>query len=66
MYSIVEFTDGVQLVPSQWLTANNKCYYPPYLAQSRIDKAIQNREMPEKSWPTHAVLRIFGIAGRTE
>lgn len=46
-YNIVEFEDDLQIVPSEWLTENNKeCKWPSYTSQIKINKAIMKRISP--------------------
>lgn len=51
----------MQLVPTQWLHGN-KCAFPPYLSQKRIEKAIQDLEEAGNDWKNYTVLRLFGFA----
>nr|CAI5825848.1 unnamed protein product [Callosobruchus analis] len=44
-FSVVEFEDGVCLVPSKWLFRNSTmCFYPPYVNQLKIimKEVLQN------------------------
>ncbi|EFN70499.1 hypothetical protein EAG_13820, partial [Camponotus floridanus] len=60
-YNIVEFEDGLQIVPSEWLTENNKeCKWPSYTSQIKINKAIMKRIFPSDDWQLYKIIRIFG------
>lgn len=62
-FTIVLFEDGLQLVPSIWLTPNKKsCKWPPYTNDIKIKKAINNEESSTESWSMHKVLRLFGTS----
>ena len=44
------------------------CFYPNYNVKKRLNKAIQNKEMPDlknvqAGWAMYDVLRIFASAG---
>lgn len=64
-YSIVEFDDGIQLVPTSWIFNNNKkCHWPSYTKQEKINRAILKEECPDDyKWSTFKILRIFGTTG---
>lgn len=63
-FSIVEFEDGIQLVPILWIfNGNKKCYWPNYTKQEKINQAIFNEEHPDSKWLPYNILRIFGTAG---
>ncbi|KAL0117637.1 hypothetical protein PUN28_008798 [Cardiocondyla obscurior] len=63
-FSIVEFEDGIQLIPTLWIfNENKKCYWPCYTKQEKINQAIFNEERPEDDkWKSYNVIRIFGTA----
>ncbi|XP_025160521.1 uncharacterized protein LOC109503823 [Harpegnathos saltator] len=61
IYHIVEFDDGLQVVPSEWLTDNNKkCLWPTYTNQIKINQPISKRISPLCDWPLYKVNRLFG------
>jgi hypothetical protein len=65
MWSVVEFIDGIQLVPSNWINKNTgQCSWPTYANQTKTNRAIKEKEIPGENWPTHQVLRVFYNAGR--
>jgi len=60
-FIVVLFEDGLQLIPSIWLSPDKKsCNWPPYINDIKIKKAINNEENPTKSWSLHKVLCLFG------
>jgi len=62
-FSIVEFEDGIKLVPILWIfNDNKKCYWPNYTKQEEINQAIFNEEHPDSKWLSYNVLRKFGTA----
>ncbi|XP_063215607.1 uncharacterized protein LOC134527147 isoform X2 [Bacillus rossius redtenbacheri] len=63
MYKIIEFEDGLQLVPIAWLNDDSThCAWPNYTNQLKINKAISSIENTDASWKLHKVVRIFGSA----
>lgn len=65
IYHIVEFDDSLQVVPSEWLTDNNKkCLWPSYTNQIKINQAISERISPSCDWPLYKVNRLFGSCGK--
>lgn len=67
-FIIVEFHDGLQIIPSIWYNAHKKsCIWPSlYQTKLRINKAIINQETPknESDWEELHVKRMFGVAGK--
>ncbi|XP_011858463.1 PREDICTED: uncharacterized protein LOC105556019 [Vollenhovia emeryi] len=59
-YSIVEFEDGVQIIPNNWFTADLKqAYWPHYTTNQRYDTAVKLMEPPKSTWLKHPVNKIF-------
>jgi len=67
-FIIVEFHDGLQLIPAIWFNADKQsCIWPShYKTKLRINKAIIKQETPqnESDWEELPVKRIFGIASK--
>ncbi|GAB1867801.1 hypothetical protein CAJAP_08880 [Camponotus japonicus] len=51
-YMVIEFEDGVCLIPEIWMTPRKThCYWPRYKSQAKIWKAIENQEAGDvKNW----------------
>lgn len=66
MYVIVEFSDGLQIVPAKCLNNTKETYIWPshFKIQLRINKAVITGEMPKEryDWQELEVERIFGNA----
>jgi len=60
LYYIVEFSDGMQLIPSNWFTAF-KAYWPSFTNVKKYDKAVQSMESVGKNWILYDVLIIFVV-----
>ncbi|XP_036138287.1 uncharacterized protein LOC114255293 isoform X2 [Monomorium pharaonis] len=61
-YSIIEFSDGLAIVPSHWLNNDEtKCTYPNFRDPAKIKKAVASQQLPEDNpnWKMYDVLRIF-------
>jgi len=62
-FTIALFDDGLQLVPSSWIFANERmCHWPPYINENKIRKAIIEKINPDCTWTTHKILRVFGTS----
>lgn len=60
-YSIVEFEDGLQLIPNNWLREDlSKAFWPNFTNNKRYDKAVKMMEEPECTWSEHPVRKIYG------
>lgn len=66
-FIIVEFSDGLQIIPARWLnTTKGTCIWPSHLkTQRRINTAIITGEMLKEQcdWEELPLKRIFGSAG---
>jgi len=65
-YKVVEFFDGLQLVPTKWFTDDLKhSYWPPSsLNQIKVNKLIANKSDPDlENWSSYSVKRIFFSTG---
>ncbi|XP_029168709.1 uncharacterized protein LOC114940960 [Nylanderia fulva] len=61
-FIVVEFSDGIQVIPKIWLQSNKElCKYPSHLkTDQQIRKAIEKEEKPSSSWSSFKIKRIFG------
>lgn len=68
---IIEFDDGVQLVPRSWLIENKtKCYYPndhdlgngPNVPK-KYDLMVKSMVLPKINWNIYNVKHILGSDG---
>lgn len=61
-YSVVEFDDGLAIVPSIWLkNEETKCAYPTFRDPTKIKKtvAVQLPSEDNPNWKIYDVLKIF-------
>lgn len=67
-FIIVEFHDGLQVIPSIWCNADkSSCIWPSYMkTKYRINKAILTKEIPREmsDWEELPIKRIFGGASK--
>ncbi|XP_029161040.1 uncharacterized protein LOC114932804 isoform X2 [Nylanderia fulva] len=68
-FHIVQFDDGLALVPTNWLSTNQtSCFYPMgYTNRKKLHQAIANAENPKinnksANWVLHDVKRYFSSA----
>lgn len=62
IYCIVEFNDGLAIVPSLWLKNNETKYaFPTFRDPTKIKKAVASQLPPEDNpnWKIYNILRIF-------
>lgn len=65
-FSIIEFNDGLAIVPSKWLNDNEtKCAYPTFRDPVKIRKVVTSQLTPldNPNWKTYKVIRIFYRTG---
>ncbi|XP_077273268.1 uncharacterized protein LOC143903504 isoform X2 [Temnothorax americanus] len=61
-YHLVEFEDGLQVVPENWIKKiTDECLYPNYKKDQEINKAIKNQQTPQDDWLLYPIIRLFGI-----
>lgn len=66
-YAILEFSDGVQMVPKKWFNEKQKkCFWPMHcISQQKLNKLISEEATPNKEdWALYDVKRFFGTSGK--
>jgi len=64
-YAIVEFEDGLQLIPTSWLTKNKSAaHWPQITSHARFTKAVKERMQYDDSWLLYDVKRILATASK--
>lgn len=67
LYSVVEFEDGLQLIPTSWLIKNNtNARWPPFTSHTRLTKAVQKCISAEDNWLIYHVKRILATASKSQ
>jgi len=65
-YSVVEFTDGVNLVPTIWLTANRKkCHWPLIENKMIYSKMVSSQVVPRSNDPSWGLFPVKKVLCRT-
>ncbi|XP_046408230.1 uncharacterized protein LOC124172778 isoform X5 [Ischnura elegans] len=60
-FLVVEFPDGLQLIPRNWVhTDGRKAYWPNFTSTTAYYRAVQSMESPNPEWTLHTFLRIMG------
>lgn len=63
-FAIVEFEDGLQIIPNNWLSADlKKAVWPNFTNNKRYDKAVKTMEEPQ-STSEHPICKIYGTYGK--
>lgn len=63
MYFVVEFDDGVEVVPKNWVQEGEKFSYCPK-EEGKFYRLVENRTDPKPHWILHPIRRILGGAGK--
>ncbi|XP_077278808.1 uncharacterized protein LOC143906539 [Temnothorax americanus] len=60
-YAVVEFMDGLQVIPTNWLSQDlRSALWPNFTNNKSYDKAIKQMIDPESTWASHSIKKIFG------
>lgn len=63
-YAIIEFEDGLQIVPSCWIDENKiTCWWPSHLtSKTDVTRAVLHETMPQEDdkWSKLTIVKIFG------
>ena len=62
MYVVVEFSDGVMMVPTSWIK-DGKCFWPNKIKKQKLEEMIRKRVEPEEHWPQYKIIRNFCKSG---
>lgn len=60
-FYVLEFEDGLQVIPSNWLDVHTmKAKWPNFTSNTRYYKAVMFMENPKSTWTQHHVKKIYG------
>ncbi|XP_025265623.1 uncharacterized protein LOC112638334 [Camponotus floridanus] len=60
-YAVVEFEDGLQVIPDNWLNEDlTKAVWPTFTNNKRYYKAVKFMEEPLSTWLEHPICKIYG------
>lgn len=63
-YLIVEFEDGVQIIPSNWADANQvQAFWPHFKSHIKYNMAVRNLLQPGADWQKCDILRVLYSTG---
>jgi len=66
-YAIVEFEDGLQVIPNNWFNTDlSKAIWPTFINNKRYYKAVQLMEEPKSTWQKHSIKKIYGTCGKLD
>ncbi|XP_060858478.1 uncharacterized protein LOC132935857 isoform X2 [Metopolophium dirhodum] len=67
-FQVVEFLDGVQVVPIRWLSEDKKkCVFPVHVNnQNQYNKMVATMSSPKESWQSWDVLKVIGSSDNFE
>jgi len=70
LFCVVDFDEGPQIIPSNWLSSDKKTALWPEWAnvidQVRFDRNVKRRPDPEEEWSRERVLRVRFHGGKEE
>lgn len=65
LYAIVEFTDGVELIPLCWITEDKKhAYWPSTTKKDNIRKYVQRCTVKMDNWQKYKITKILATASK--
>lgn len=60
-YAVIEYGDGLQMIPSNWLDETKmEAFWPDYTDDNRYNKAVKYMEEPKKTWIKHSIRKVYG------
>ncbi|XP_022171523.1 uncharacterized protein LOC111034556 [Myzus persicae] len=61
-FLVVEFDDGLQIIPSNWLINDKSSFFPNYKNLKLYDRAVVSMEIPNTpttTWDVYNIKKIF-------
>ncbi|CAG9853883.1 unnamed protein product [Phyllotreta striolata] len=58
-YCVVEFDDGLQLIPRLWINSDNEAFWPNFKTTAKYNAAVKNSIKPGIDWQKCQILRIL-------
>jgi len=66
-FLVVEFDDGLQIIPSNWLINEKSSYFPNYYKNVKLyDRSVVSMEIPNTpttTWDVYGIKKIFKRTG---
>jgi hypothetical protein len=64
-FFVVDFYDGFELVPRNWiLHETGQCYWPDATTPRNYDRAVESMEQPKDTWQLHRIKKITARASK--
>lgn len=65
LYSIAEFEDDLQIIPSSQIIKNKSAaHWLPFMSHTRFMKAVKKKISPEDNWSIYTVKQILATASK--
>lgn len=64
-YCVVEFDDGLQLIPTLWINSNNEAFWPNFKTTNKYNAAVKSIMPPSADWQKCQILKILYSTGET-
>jgi len=65
-YAVIEFFDGLQLIPRNWISIDKSLAYFPDMTtinSKQFDKLVLNTVQPHSSWEAFEIKKIWASSG---
>jgi len=65
---VIEFNDGLQLIPHNWiLLKKSRSYFPDLnnISLKKYDKMVLNTEPYNPTWKTYSIKKIWASSGKS-
>ena len=63
-YTVVNFSDGLYVVPKKWILGKDVYAFPNYRKDSQIRKAVKDYEDAENNWLQYEIIKTYGTYGK--
>lgn len=66
-FAVIDFEDGMDIVPTGWLSKDEKeCRWPKLIKScSQFYKAVRNSDQPKNDWSFITVFKVLAESGKS-
>lgn len=65
LWSIVEFEDGMEMIPTSWIIEDKSAArWPNFTSHLKFMKAVKNRILYENEWSLYKIKKILGTSSK--
>lgn len=64
LWSIVEFEDGMEMIPTSWIMEDKSAAYWPKFSSHKFMKAVKNRIPYENEWSLFKIKKILASSSK--